>query len=149
MDHTFYMQRAFDLALQAADRGEVPVGAVIVFNNVIIAQAYNQPIATHDPTAHAEIIALRLAGKKLENYRLNNTTMYVTLEPCSMCAAAMVHARIAHVIFGASDQKSGAVCSHTSFFLQPFLNHQVTWEAGIMEKECGQLLSDFFKSKRR
>jgi tRNA(adenine34) deaminase len=148
MDHEFYMQQALSLAADARAHGEVPIGAVLVLDGVIIAEAYNQPISLNDPSAHAEILALRSAGKALGNYRLLNTTLYVTLEPCAMCAAAMVHARIAKVIFATSDPKSGVVCSHLNFFEQPFLNHRVGWEGDCLQQEAAQLLTDFFKEKR-
>ena len=143
-----WMQRALELARQGAAVGEVPVGAVLVLNNEMIAEAYNQPIAQHDPSAHAEIQALRRGAQVLENYRLPDTTLYVTLEPCIMCAGAMVHARIQRLVYAASDAKAGAIVSQLQVLDQPFLNHRVQHEGGVLGQECSQLLSDFFKARR-
>lgn len=144
----FWMTRALQLAQQAEAVGEVPVGAVLVLNNEVIAESYNQPIASHDPTAHAEIQVLRLGANALKNYRLLNTTLYVTLEPCAMCAGAMVHARIAKLVYGAYDTKAGAIVSKMQLLDQPFLNHKVTHTGGVMNEPCSKQLSDFFKKKR-
>jgi tRNA(adenine34) deaminase len=132
------MRRAIQLAQQAESMGEVPIGAVLVFENEIIAEGWNQPISSTDPTAHAEIIALRHGAKKMKNYRLPGSTLYVTLEPCIMCAGAMIHARVQRCVFGAFDFKTGAKA----------MNHRVEVIGGILSEECGNLLKDFFKTKR-
>ncbi len=144
-----WLRQAMTLAEQAAEQDEVPVGAVVVLNDEIIGQAYNSPISDCDPTAHAEILALRDAAKNIGNYRLIDATLYVTLEPCMMCAAAMVHARIKRLVFGAHDPKTGAVesCAHT--FNSAFLNHKVIYQGGLMAAECGSILQQFFQAKRR
>lgn len=144
----FWMRRAYQLAQRSELQGEVPVGAVIVKGDELIAEGWNRPIQNHDPTAHAEIMALQAAGKRLENYRLIDTTLYVTLEPCPMCAAAMVHARVARVVYAADDLKTGAATSAFQLLNSPQLNHQVNIVAGVMASECSQLLSDFFKMRR-
>jgi tRNA(adenine34) deaminase len=143
-----YMRRALELARGAAARGEVPVGAVLVRDGAIVAEGANQPITTHDPTAHAEIVTLRAAGAVLADYRLAGATLYVTLEPCAMCAAALVHARVARVVFGAWDPKAGAAGSITDVFAIPQLNHRVDVFGGVLADECGTLLSDFFRARR-
>ena len=143
-----FMQRALQLAEKAAAENEVPVGAVLVLNNEIIGEGYNKPIASNDPCAHAEIIALRESAKKLGNYRLVDATLYVTLEPCLMCAGAMVHARIKHLIYGALDPRAGAVISQLQALDQPFLNHRVHHVGGVHAEACGKILSDFFRMKR-
>jgi tRNA(adenine34) deaminase len=148
ISHEFFMHRALELAQQAQAQGEVPIGAVLVFEQNIIGEGYNQPITLNDPTAHAEILALRAAGQQLHNYRLLNTTLFITLEPCAMCAAAIVHARVKTVIYAATDPKSGAVCSHLKFFEQSFLNHKVQVEQGPLQTQASALLTCFFKSKR-
>ena len=139
--------RSIELAHRAAALGEVPIGAVVVLNDTIIGEGFNQPIATQDPTAHAEILALRQAGQKIGNYRLLGACLYVTLEPCAMCAAAMIHARISHVIFGAYDPKSVANSLLAGDLAKQF-NHRVQLEGGLMEVECATLLKLFFKRKR-
>jgi tRNA(adenine34) deaminase len=144
-----WMQYAIDLARHGQAEGEVPVGAVIVKDNVVIGEGWNQPIGLHDPSAHAEMVALRQAGKTLSNYRLLDTTLYVTLEPCVMCAGAIMHARVGRVVFGASDPKAGAAGSVVDLFANSQLNHHVTVEAGLLAKECGELLTQFFKAKRK
>jgi tRNA(adenine34) deaminase len=146
-DETF-MRRALELADVAAVSGEVPVGAVIVQDGHMIAMGYNQPIGSHDPTAHAEIVAMREAGKLLDNYRLEDTTLYVTLEPCPMCASAMVHARVRRVVFGAWDPKAGGAGSIVNIFTLPELNHRVDVFGGVLMEECGEKLSKFFRSRR-
>lgn len=143
-----WMQYAYNLALRAQQEGEVPVGAVVVKNNTIIGEGWNRPIKNHDPTAHAEIIALRDAANKIQNYRLVNTTLYVTLEPCVMCAGAIVHARIRRVVFATADPRSGAAGSVYSILNSPQLNHKVEVEDGFLEKESAELLKLFFKEKR-
>ena len=129
-------------------RGKVPVGDVLVRDGAIVAEGANQPITTHDPTAHAEIVTLRAAGSVLADYRLAGATLYVTLEPCAMCAAALVHARVARVVFGAWDPKAGAAGSITDVFAIPQLNHRVDVFGGVLADECGTLLSDFFRARR-
>jgi tRNA(adenine34) deaminase len=140
------MRLAIDAARAAARRGEVPVGAVLVRDERVIASGGNAPIATHDPTAHAEVIALRAAGAALGNYRLDDTVLYVTLEPCLMCAAAVVHARVRRVVFGAFDPKAGAAGGLIDAFALKGLNHRVDVFGGVLEAECGALLTDFFRS---
>ena len=146
-DHRF-MQHALQLAKQAEAMGEVPVGAVLTLDDRIIGEGFNQPIKTHDPTAHAEIVALKHAAHTLQNYRLNNTTLYVTLEPCTMCAGALIHARVSRVVFGAMDSKTGALVSKAAVFEQAFLNHRIYYAGGLLADECGALLSQFFKARR-
>jgi len=143
------MARALELARTAQDAGEVPVGAVIVKAGAIIAEGWNRPISTSDPTAHAEIIALRAAAQYLDNYRLLDTTLYVTLEPCAMCASAMVHARVRRVVFGATDPRAGAVGSVFNIVQHAALNHRVESTAGVLAEECGTLLRNFFVSRRQ
>lgn len=143
-----WLAHALGLACLAEKAGEVPVGAVLVKEGEIVAEGWNCPISTNDPTAHAEIIALRAGGLALENYRLVDTTLYVTLEPCAMCMTAIVHARVKRLVFGAYDPKRGAVCSALQLAEAEFLNHKVEWTGGILEDECGALLRRFFKAKR-
>jgi tRNA(adenine34) deaminase len=143
-----FMRHALALAQRARDEGEVPVGALLVQDDRIIAEAWNRPITTHDPSAHAEMLALRSAARTLGNYRLPGTTLYVTLEPCVMCAGAIIHARVARLVFGAADPKAGAVNSVYDVIGQPRLNHRVTWSGGILEQACGMILRDFFRSRR-
>jgi tRNA(adenine34) deaminase len=143
-----WMQTALMLARRAAASGEVPVGAVLVQGESLLAQGWNQPIAAHDPTAHAEVMALRAAGLALGNYRLADTTLYVTLEPCLMCVGAIVHARVSRVVFGAFDPKSGAVVSCMHGFDANGLNHRVELTGGVLAEECGELLKQFFRERR-
>ena len=142
------MQTALLLAGRAAASGEVPVGAVLVQGESLLAEGWNQPIAAHDPTAHAEVMALRAAGQSLGNYRFADTTLYVTLEPCLMCVGAIVHARVARLVFGAYDPKSGAVESCMHGFEVPGLNHRVESSGGVMADECGGILKEFFRERR-
>ena len=142
------MQRAYAMAEKAAACGEVPVGAIIVRDGEVLSEACNQPIATHDPSAHAEIIAMRRAGEALQNYRLNGCTLYVTLEPCAMCATAMVHARLGRCVFATWDEKAGAVASCQALFEAPWINHRVSWLSGVMAEPCSQLMQDFFARAR-
>lgn len=144
----FWMEKALILANKAAIQGEVPVGSVVVLNNEIIAEGCNCPISTHDCSAHAEIIALRAAAKEVQNYRLNNMTLYVTLEPCLMCVGAMIHARIDRLVFGAYDPKSGAVGSQINSLAFPWLNHRINYTGGVLAEECGEILKQFFKERR-
>tara|TARA_B110000008_G_C16789031_1_gene491881 strand:- start:339 stop:824 length:486 start_codon:yes stop_codon:yes gene_type:complete len=143
-----WMQIAIEEAQQAMRENEIPVGAVIVQDNKLIAKAHNQPIKNNDPTAHAEIEVLRKAGKKLHNYRLPKTTLYVTLEPCAMCFGAIIHARIEKVVFGASDPKSGVFGSTIDLPSKSFFNHQILVSGGVLEQDCKNILQSFFKSLR-
>jgi tRNA(adenine34) deaminase len=143
-----WMQRAFELAEKAKSHDEVPVGAVIVYKDKIIGEGWNQPILTNDPAAHAEIIALRDAGNNIGNYRLPGATMYVTLEPCAMCAGAIVHSRLAKLVYATDDTKTGACGSVFNLLQSDELNHQVEIEKGLMEDECRSLIQTFFKEKR-
>ena len=142
------MQRALGLAGRAQAGGEVPVGAVLVRDGELLAEGWNQPIAGHDPTAHAEVMALRAAGHALKNYRFTGSTLYVTLEPCLMCVGAIVHARIARLVFAAPDPKSGAVSSVCQGFELPGLNHRVSVTGGLLAEECGDLIKAFFRARR-
>ena len=149
MNDELWMQRALELAREAERMGEVPVGAVLVANDESVAEAWNQPVAAHDPTAHAEILALRQAGEKLGNYRLNDATLYITLEPCAMCAGAIVHARIARVVYGAKDPRAGAGGSVFQILDSDKLNHRTQITGGILEAACTEILQEFFRKKRR
>ena len=142
------MQQAIEQAQLAAIAGEVPVGAVLVRDGQVISKAFNKPITNHDPSAHAEMLALRQAALAEQNYRLPGTTLYVTLEPCAMCAGAMLHARVDRIVFGAPDPKTGAAGSVVDLFAMKQINHQTSIEGGIMGDECGQLLKNFFKERR-
>lgn len=144
-----WMQQALALADKAQQQGEVPVGALVVQDNQVVGEGYNHPIGQNDPTAHAEIIAIRNACQHLENYRLPNTTLYVTLEPCAMCAGAIVHARIDRVIFAAHEPKAGAIESTQQFFEHPQLNHRVESLSGLLQPEASEMLSSFFKRRRQ
>ena len=143
-----FMQQAIEQAHLAAIAGEVPVGAVLVRDGQVISKAFNKPITNHDPSAHAEMLALRQAALAEQNYRLPGTTLYVTLEPCAMCAGAMLHARVDRIVFGALDPKTGAAGSVVDLFAIKQINHQTSIEGGIMGDECGQLLKNFFKERR-
>ena len=143
------MAQALKECEKAVRRGEVPVGAVIVADGKIISRGFNKNITAIDPAAHAEIVALRRAAKKIGNYRLNGCTIYVTLEPCAMCAAALVHARIAKIAFGAFDPKAGACGSIFNIARHEKLNHKIELVSGVLEKECSEILKDLFKSKRQ
>jgi tRNA(adenine34) deaminase len=142
------MRHALTLARTAEAAGEVPIGAVLVKDGEILGEGYNQPISTHDPTAHAEIVALRAAGAHLGNYRLVDTTLYVTLEPCAMCMGAILHARVGRLVFGAADPKRGAAVSALRLIDAEFMNHRVELTEGVLAEECGQLLRDFFRNRR-
>ncbi len=146
--HHYWMGKALQLAKKAEQVGEVPVGAVIVKADKLIAEGWNQPVSRHDATAHAEIIAMREAGKKLNNYRLIDTTVYVTLEPCSMCVGAMIHARIATVIFAASEPRTGALGGAFDLLQANQHNHTFTVESGLLEEESRKLLQQFFRARR-
>jgi tRNA(adenine34) deaminase len=143
-----YMRLALDLARQAANNGEVPVGAIVVQNGVVIGRGSNAPIQNHDPSAHAEIIAMRQAATALGNYRLVDCTLYVTLEPCAMCSGAIQHARITKLVFGASDPKTGACGSVVNLMNEPKLNHHTEVVSGVLAEECGAVLTAFFKLRR-
>ncbi|KMV72704.1 tRNA adenosine(34) deaminase TadA [Rosenbergiella epipactidis] len=147
-DDEKWMRHAIQLAQRAHTLGEVPVGAVLVYQQHVIGEGWNLPINEHDPTAHAEIMAIRQGGQALGNYRLLDTTLYVTLEPCVMCAGAMIHGRIGRVVFGASDAKTGAAGSLVDILRYPGMNHQPTICGGVLAEECGALLSDFFRQRR-
>lgn len=147
-DDITFMQRALELARQAEAAGEVPVGAVIVKDGVIIAEGSNRPIGANDPTAHAEIVALRAAGQALGTYRLTGTTLYVTLEPCAMCASAMVHARVQRLVYAASDPRAGAAGSVFNIVQHASLNHRVECTGGVLADECGTMLRSFFLARR-
>ncbi|HEY0562079.1 MAG TPA: tRNA adenosine(34) deaminase TadA [Methylophilus sp.] len=149
MTDTEFMRQALALAQLAAQQQEVPVGAVVVKDGVVIGRGSNSPIGLHDPTAHAEIMALRDAAKHLGNYRLVDCTLYVTLEPCAMCSGAIQHARITRLVYGASDPKTGACGSVVNLMAEPKLNHHTQVEGGLMQAECGALLSAFFKQRRQ
>lgn len=144
----YWMQKAIALAERAKQAAEVPVGAVLVLNDEIIAEGYNCPIATHDPTAHAEIVTLRKGAGAINNYRLVNAALYVTLEPCMMCAGAIVHSRIKRLIYGAADPKAGAIKSMSQSLDYAFLNHRVEHAGGILADQCSTLLSEFFRERR-
>ncbi|MCY7294577.1 tRNA adenosine(34) deaminase TadA [Alteromonas sp. a30] len=148
MTHEYWMKEALKLAERAAAVGEIPVGAIVVINNQRVGEGWNQSILNHDPSAHAEMIAIRQAAKRVGNYRLINADLYVTLEPCSMCAGLLVHSRVARIIFGASDYKTGAAGSIMNLVQHPNLNHQAEIVGGILENECANKLSDFFKQRR-
>jgi tRNA(adenine34) deaminase len=143
-----FMQQALEQARLAAAAGEVPVGAVLVRDGHVISRGFNKPISNHDPSAHAEMMALRAAAQAEANYRLPGTTLYVTLEPCVMCAGAMLHARIDRVVFGASDPKTGAAGSVLNIFSEKQINHQTEVDGGIMSEDCGEVLRQFFKERR-
>lgn len=145
---SYYLHQALELAQHAENQGEVPVGALLVFDHEIIAKGWNQPIGNVDPTAHAEIMVLRQAAQHIRNYRLLDTTLYVTLEPCAMCIGAIIHARVKRLVFGAYDPRAGAVSSVFSIPKAPQLNHQVEILGGVMHDECSELLRRFFKGKR-
>ena len=143
-----WMRHAIDLAKFAEQAGEVPVGAVVVKDERIIGEGWNQPVGTHDPSAHAEMVALRAAGANVMNYRLTDVTLYVTLEPCVMCTGALVHARVNRVVYGAEDPKSGAIKGCFKLMNDKKFNHKIKVDGGILEEECGNLLRRFFELKR-
>lgn len=143
-----WMQRAFALAAQGQALGEVPVGAVIVKAGELLGEGFNQPISSADPTAHAEIVALRAAAQRAQNYRLVDSTLYVTLEPCTMCVGAMVHARIARLVFGTREPKAGAVVSRAQLLDNEFFNHRVSYSHGLLATDCQHQLSQFFSLRR-
>lgn len=148
MNDEDFMRAAMEQALQAGACDEVPVGAIVVLNGEIVGRGFNQPIGRHDPTAHAEIMALRDAGERLGNYRLPGCELYVTLEPCAMCSGAIMHARIARVVYGARDPKTGVAGSVLDLFAETRLNHHAAIEGGVLADECGRMLSSFFAARR-
>ena len=148
MSHDVFMEAAIEQARRGLDSGEVPIGAVVVVNGAIVARAYNRPITSVDPTAHAEVIALRAAAKASRNYRLTDATVYVTLEPCLMCVGALVHARVREVIYGAAEPKTGALVSTMRALETPGLNHRFAFTGGVLEEKCRGLVQDFFRGQR-
>ncbi len=142
------MTRALELADKAAALGEVPVGAVVVKDGEIIGEGWNQPILTNDPTAHAEVVALRMAAEHLSNYRLPGCTLYVTIEPCTMCVGTMVHSRIERLVYGAKEPKAGVVGSQGNLLHADYLNHSIIVSAGVLDQQCSELMSSFFKQRR-
>ena len=147
-DDEVFMRRALELAQQALAEGEVPVGAVLVKDGEIVGEGYNHPIGAYDPTAHAEMVALRSGAARLNEYRLLDTTLYVTLEPCPMCAGAMVHARVRRLVFGAHDPKTGAAGGVFDLVTSPRLNHRLEVSGGVLEEACAGLLREFFSARR-
>lgn len=145
----YWMQYALTLAAKAGEQGEVPVGAVLIRDNAIIGEGWNQPITLHDPSAHAEMLALRAAGQTVGNYRLPHSTLYVTLEPCPMCVGAMIHARVERVVFGAFDPKTGAAGSAFNLLTDERHNHRIAVVGGILETECAETLRAFFRARRQ
>ena len=143
-----FMRRALALAHEAGSLGEVPVGALVVKDGEIVGEGYNRPISTRDPTAHAEIVALREAARRMGNYRLSDTSLYVTLEPCVMCAGAMIHARVARLVFGARDPKTGAAGSVVNIFSSKGVNYTVSVTGPVLAADCGVVLSEFFRVRR-
>ncbi|HUP92356.1 MAG TPA: tRNA adenosine(34) deaminase TadA [Solimonas sp.] len=143
-----WMRHALGLARRAEQEGEVPVGAVLVRDDAVLGEGWNRPIGLHDPSAHAEMLALRAAAQAAGNYRLSGSTLYVTLEPCVMCAGAIVHARVQRLVYGAADPRAGAVSSVYDVIARPQLNHAVDWSGGVLESECAELLRTFFKARR-
>ena len=148
-DDQYWMERAFRLAERAAMAGEVPVGAVLVREGELIGSGWNQPIGSCDPSAHAEIVALRNAASNVQNYRLPGTTLYVTIEPCAMCAGAMLHARVDRLVFGAPEPRNGAITSQLKILDNAELTHQIEWQAGVMEEDCKRQIQGFFRARRK
>lgn len=147
-DDEKWMSRALALAEQGSAQGEVPVGAILVRDGLLLAQGFNQPISTHDPTAHAEIVALRAAASAVGNYRLPNSTLYVTLEPCTMCIGALMHARVSRLVFAAREPRAGAVCSQFQLCEHPAYNHRISWQEGVLAQQSSLLLTRFFQARR-
>lgn len=147
-DHERWMRRALALADRAANEGEVPVGAIVVRDGQLLGEGWNQVIGAQDPTAHAEIVALRDAARAEGNYRLSGATLYVTLEPCTMCAGAMVHARVSALIFAAKEPRAGVVCSTCSLLDEPWYNHKVSWQGGVLAQDSSSRLQAFFQARR-
>lgn len=147
--HDTFMRAALEEATKGFDAGEVPVGAVVVLEGRVVGRGFNQPIGSHDPTAHAEIVALRAAARALGNYRLTGTTLYVTIEPCLMCVGAMVHARVGTLVFGAAEPKAGAVVSSLRAHELPSLNHRLEVVGGVLEEDCRAVIQEFFRTRRQ
>jgi tRNA(adenine34) deaminase len=143
-----WMAQALALAAQGAAAGEVPVGAILVRDGAVLAQGFNQPISAHDPTAHAEIVALRAAAQAVGNYRLPESTLYVTLEPCTMCLGALMHARVSRLVFAAREPRAGAVCSQFQLCEHPAYNHRIAWQEGVLAPQSSELLTRFFRARR-
>lgn len=148
MPHDGFMREALDEARKAFDMGEVPVGAVVVLNGQVVGRGFNRPVSAADPTAHAEVLALRDAARTIANYRLVDSTLYVTIEPCLMCVGAMVHARVARLVFGALEPKAGAIVSSCQAHENPALNHRIEVVSGVLEDECRAVIQEFFKGRR-
>ena len=146
--HNQWMEMAINLAKQAESKGEVPVGAILVTSNQIVGQGFNQPISSNDPTAHAEIVAIRAAALARKNYRLTGSTLYVTVEPCTMCIGAILHARIGTLVFGAREPRAGAVVSQQNLLSEAYYNHRVKVKEGVLADQCSRLLIQFFQAKR-
>jgi tRNA(adenine34) deaminase len=144
-----FMRRALALAAAGREAGEVPVGAVVVLDDAVIGEGFNQPIGSHDPTAHGEIVAMRAAGQRIGNYRLAGATLYVTIEPCQMCVGAMIHARIARLVYGAPEPKAGAIESAMKAHEHPSLNHRMEVTGRVLEAECRETIQAFFAQRRR
>lgn len=149
MDDPDFMRAALEQGRQARERGEVPVGSVVVVDGAIVGTGFNQPISSHDPTAHAEIVALRDAARRLGNYRLPGATVYVTIEPCQMCVGAMIHARVARVVYGTREPRAGAIESAMQAHEHPGLNHRMAATGGVLEQECRELIQGFFQGRRQ
>ena len=149
MEHERFMRRALELAQQAESQGEVPVGAVVVHNDQIVGEGFNQVISLNDPSAHAEAQAIRAAGQLLNNYRLVNTTLYVSLEPCAMCAGLITHARVKTLVFGASDPRTGATGTAIEVLNHASMNHKVEVVGGVLSTDCAAILQEFFRKRRR
>ncbi len=147
--HDRHMREAMSLAKRALAANEVPIGALVVLGNQVVGRGYNQTVRRSDPTAHAEVLALRQAARKVGNYRLTSATVYCTLEPCAMCAGALIHARVELLVYGARDPKAGAVDSYLNLLATSFLNHRISVVSGILEEEASQLLKEFFQAKRK
>lgn len=148
MNDEYWMQEALELARQAEQLGEVPVGALVVHEGERLGAGFNQPLSSHDPTAHAEIMALRAAAANMQNYRLPGTTLYVTIEPCTMCLGAMIHARVGRLVFGAREPRAGAVCSHFRLLESEVYNHRMEWTGGVLAEDSAALLQTFFRRRR-
>ena len=145
---TYWMRQALMRAESAEEQQEVPVGAVIVQGDELLSEGWNRPIRSHDPTSHAEIVAIRAAAETLHNYRLLDTTLYVTLEPCAMCVGAIMHARIKRLVFGAYDKRAGAIVTATRLLDEPCFNHKLSFVSGVLEHDCAKILQDFFRLRR-
>jgi len=148
-DDILWMERALALAHIAAEKGEVPVGALIVRDGSLLGEGFNQPISSVDPTGHAEIAVLRNAARNVGNYRLPGSTLYVTIEPCTMCVGAMIHARIDRVVFGAREPRAGAVVSQLQLLEQGHYNHRMSWSEGVLAEQCSEVITDFFRQRRK